>query len=337
MAERVRGKRNRPAITSQALSRRRFLACGSGLAFPWVLASPGQAAPPLAGGSSDRASQEKARRAIPQHKLTPLARRKVQAVLRRVTVFRRTPVKPVYCAVELFEFLTLHPDVLVGLWHVLGISNVRLRRTGPRTFVADDGAGTQSDVEFLYSAPGYHLVYSVGRYQGPLAPRPIRGGCLLQLHYAPVPQATVPTLLTRMEIFVRVDNLAVDLITRAFRNTVGKMADLNYTETVAFVGQMYRVAQRRPELLHQMTARMTGVARDDRERFVRLVYQVAGLEAPEEPLLAESPPAKLRKPPRVAQRPRTGPAPNAQDGAPQEEPLRQRWYQSGGKSQSMRR
>ncbi len=302
-------------------------------AVPWVLAVGRLAAQSPAGGSSDRASQEKARRAIPQRKLSTAARRKVQAVLRRVTVFRRTPVKPVYCVPELFEFLALHPDVLVGLWQVLGISNVRLRRTGPRTFVADDGAGTQSDVEFLYSSPGYHLVYSVGRYQGPLAPRPIRGGCLLQLHYAPVPQAAAPTLLTRMEIFVRIDNLAVDLITRAFRSTVGRMADLNYTETVAFVGQMYRVARRRPELLHQMSARMTGVARKDRERFVRLIYQVAGVEAPEEPLLAEPAQSGQRKPARLARRPQAGSAPSARGGTSRKtEPLRPRRYQSGAKS-----
>lgn len=333
MAEQVCGSRTWGEWTPLGFSRRRFLLGGSAACFlPWVVPLGELAAQSPAGGSSDRAAQERARRAIPQQKLSPAARRKVQAVLHRVSVFRRTPVQPVFCAPELFEFLVLHPDVLVGLWHVLGISNVRLRRTGRRTFVADDGAGTQSDVEFLYSSAGYHLVYSVGRYQGPLAPRPIRGGCLLQLHYASVPQATRPTLLTRMEIFVRIDNLAVDLVTRAFRNTVGKMADLNYTETVAFVGQMYRVAQRRPELLHQMTARMTGVARGDRERFVRLVYQVAGAEVPQEPLLANSAPGQGRKPARLVRRP-SPPGSSSREG----EPLRRQWRQSGGKPRSVRR
>ena len=336
MADRVRGCQLGQEITPQALSRRRFLlrTAAAGMLPAGLFPAEALRAESPAGGSSDRAALGQAQQAIPRAKLSPAARRKVDAVLHRVTVFRRTPVKPVYCTPELFRFLVLHPDVLVGLWRVLGISRVRLRRTGRETFAADDGAGTQSDVEFLHHGQGYHLVYSVGRYHGPLAPRPIRGGCLLQLHYAPVPQATVPMLLTRMELFVRIDNLAVDLITRAFRNTVGKMADLNYRETVAFVGQMYRVARVRPELLHQMAAHMTGVTREDRRRFVQLVYQTAGVEPPEE-LLPGKPQSRESLAERTRPRQEGGPRPDRETKL--RSAWRRRWSEGASRNRALRR
>ncbi len=264
-----------PASAGLGLSRRSFvglLGMAVGLRGQRGLAH----APTAPQGTSSAQAQRLAQKRLAQCPLPPQAALKVRSVLRRVALFRRTPVQTVLCELPLFEFLVLHPDMMVGLWRVLGISRVRLVRTGPGRFQADDGAGTRSTVEFLHTDRGYLLAYAQGGYEGPLVPRPLRGGCLLQLQYHPVPKTQHPTILTRMDLFVRIDNLAADLLTRAFRSTVGRMTDLNYTETMAFVGQLYQVARRRPELVEDMALRCSQVAPQDRRRFVQLVYRIAG-------------------------------------------------------------
>ena len=101
--------------------------------------------PPVSGTSDERAQQD-ARRQIDQlartNKLSADARRKADAVLSSVTLYRRLPTQVIRCDPDLYHFMTTRPDVTVNLWQVLDLSNIRLTRTGETTFHADDSAGT---------------------------------------------------------------------------------------------------------------------------------------------------------------------------------------------------
>src|SRR5690606_39744487 len=119
-----------------------------------------------AAGSSSREAREDAMRTIPYRQLNPDARRKVDAVLDNVTVFRRMPVQIMSCDPDFYLFMVQHPDVMVDLWKALGISNLTLVRTGADTFHGRDTEGSMNAIQIHYSSPELHLIYAVGTYVG---------------------------------------------------------------------------------------------------------------------------------------------------------------------------
>src|SRR5258708_3711623 len=137
--------------------------------------APPAAAAPLGKAISTREAREDAVRAIPYAQLSRSARAKVSNVLSATTLYRRMPSQRIDCDADLFQFLIEHPDLVVNIWQVLGISEVTLSRLDAHRFEADDKAGTLGSLEFLHSSPSLHLIYAQGTYEGPLFGRPIKG------------------------------------------------------------------------------------------------------------------------------------------------------------------
>src|SRR5690606_18100950 len=117
---------------------------------------------------ASRATRQEAIGSIPVEQLAAAARQKVMAVTSQTAIYRRLPTVVFECDPTLYRFLVDHPDLVVNIWEVLGISQVSLRRTGDHTFKADDGVGTLGDVEFLYRGKNLHIVYADGSYEGKL-------------------------------------------------------------------------------------------------------------------------------------------------------------------------
>jgi hypothetical protein len=249
-----------------------LLACGTlGIA---TKSSP--AAEPQAQGTNTPEAKESALQAIPYQELDDAGREKVDAVLSNVTIFRRMPIQVIRCDPEMYQFMITHPDVTVNIWEVLGISNVSLSRTGPNTFRADDGSGTQSDIEFLYRSDDTHLIYAVGSYEGSLFTKPVKGGCLLLLKtgYVREPDGTC-YITSRLDAFFRVDHAGVELVTKTFQPLVGKAADYNFVESLAFLSQLNRASETRPQQIERLSDKLTKVRDEDRRQFARIVGTIA--------------------------------------------------------------
>lgn len=229
-----------------------------------------------AAGSSSREAREDAMRTIPYRQLNPDARRKVDAVLDNVTVFRRMPVQIMSCDPDFYLFMVQHPDVMVDLWKALGISNLTLVRTGPDTFHGRDTEGSMTDIQFLYSSPELHLIYAVGTYVGGVFTKPVQGGCLILLRsgYARNPAGGYH-VTSRMDAFFRVDHSGLEFMARTFHPLLAKSADTNFMETAKFFGELARVAESRPELLHAWSERMVTISPEDRRGFVAAVDRAA--------------------------------------------------------------
>ena len=140
-------------------------------------------------GGSSQVMQQDAQRALPLSKLTPKGRELADRVLGDVTVFRRLPTQVIESDHEMYTFLVEHPDLVINIWEVMGLTKVVMNRIGPNSFRLNDGNGTTGDIHYLYRSPGHTLVYCEGTYTGSLMPRAIRGRCLLSLRSAGVRDA----------------------------------------------------------------------------------------------------------------------------------------------------
>ena len=118
--------------------------------------------------SSSQAAREDALQSLPFEKLDADARAKVDTVLANVSLFRRLPVRVIQCDADFYQLLVQHPDIVVNIWRLLGVTRMSLEQTGPNTFRMADGTGTVSTLEYLYRSTELQVVYSDGAYTGPL-------------------------------------------------------------------------------------------------------------------------------------------------------------------------
>jgi hypothetical protein len=238
-------------------------ACGGA----WA-ASPNQA-------TSSRAAREDAIRSIPLDKLDPVMKQKVSATLAGTSIYRRLPVQVTPCDPDLYLFMVRHPEVVVGIWEVMGISNVALARTGPDTFEASDNAGTLCQVKFCYSDHETQVIYAEGSYSGPLFSRPLQARCVLLLKTGYLQETDGRYHVTsRMDTFIEIDHAGVELLAKTLQMLVHRAADYNFVETAAFFGTVSRTAEANPAGMQRLAAKLPNIEPDVRERFAELSVEV---------------------------------------------------------------
>jgi hypothetical protein len=227
-------------------------------------------------GSSSRESREQALQAIPLGNLTPQAIAKLKPVLDDPTIFRRMPVQSIVCDPEMFTFIVRQPEVLVEIWQVMGMTRVTIGRTGPFTFAGEDGAGTTCRCELVLGSEKIHVYYTEGDYEGGLINRKLDGRCVCIIHsQSAVGENGQPLVTANMDIFLKLDNIGADLIAKTISPLVVKTADYNYIESLRFVSQLSSAAQRNPQAVEQLAARLEGLRPDVRNRFVQVAHQSA--------------------------------------------------------------
>jgi hypothetical protein len=226
--------------------------------------------------TSSRAARDDALKSIPFEQLDATARAKAAAVLRNVSFFRRMPIRVTQCDPDLYLFLVRHPDVIINIWHVLDVTKVTMEETGPGTFRMGDPAGTQGTVEFLYCDHDTLVIYTEGSYDGPLFVRPVKGRGLLLLKSGYVREPDGRYYVTsRLDAFMRVDHLGAEILAKTFQPLVGKVADINFTYTADFLGNLSRTAERSDDGLKRLASKLTEVRPQVRDEFAQLARRVA--------------------------------------------------------------
>lgn len=241
-----------------------------------ALVDPGARAVTFGGARTGRDAREEAIRAIPFDQLSPEAQSRISAVVDKPSIYRRMPVQVVDCDPSLYVFLVRNPEVVVNIWELMGITRVDLRRTGPFTFRATDGMGTKSLVELVYGTKDVHLVYSEGTYDGPLLRKPVRGRCVLLLRSGYVSTAEGRVHVTnQLDVFLQLDHVALDVLAKTIHPLLGRTADLNFIQTVAFLGRISRNAERNSAGMRRLAGRLERVEPSVRQRFADLTTVVA--------------------------------------------------------------
>lgn len=202
----------------------------------------------------------------------------VREVLENPSFIRQSHCDSLQCDPDLLNFLVRHPEVMVNIWELIGITNISAQRTGLNTFSADDGAGTKCNCELIYSENDLHIYYGTGLYDGILVPRTIKGRvvCVLRSKARPHTQSHSGHLIDgTMDVFLRVDNLGADLLTRTLGPMVGKITDHNYQETSRFVCQLSEVCAKYPQAAQSIAGQLNVHQESVRNEFAAIAAQIS--------------------------------------------------------------
>ena len=229
--------------------------------------------------ASSRETQADATRRIPMQQLNRESQSLVNDVVDKPSFFRRMPTQNIDCDPQMFQHLVRYPEVLVNIWDVMGITKVQVNRTGPYTFTADDGVGTTCKCDLIFGNEKIHIYYGTGAYKGNMAPRQITGRCVCVLYSSVAKSADGRSMINgAMDVFLKLDNLGADLLTRTLSPLVGKTADYNFVESAKFLAQISQVCERNPAGAQILASKLTKVQPQIRDEFARIAHRI-GSEA----------------------------------------------------------
>lgn len=218
-----------------------------------------------------RDTRREAIAAIPFQHLDANVQQTVHQIVSSPTLYRRLPVRTIECEQEMYLFLIRNPEVVVSMWQLIGITQVGCKRLGPYSFEGTDGAGTVTRVDLVYGTPQQHLYVADGQYEGPLMKRMTHGKCVMLLTSDYAAAADRRTQITsQLDLFVQLDNVGADFVAKTLHPLVGKVADANFIESVNFLSQVSRAAEKKGDSVQLLAQRMTQVAPEVRAEFVQV-------------------------------------------------------------------
>ena len=225
--------------------------------------------------ASSRETQADATRRIPVQQLNRESQALVSDVIDKPSFFRRMPSRNIDCDPQMFQHLVRYPEVLVNIWDVMGITRVQVNRTGPYTFTADDGVGTTCKCDLVFGNENVHIYYGTGAYKGSMAPRQITGRCVCVLYSSTaLSDSNHPIINGSMDVFLKLDNLGADLLTRTLSPLVGKTADYNFVESAKFLAQISQVCEHNPTGAQILASKLTKVQPQIRDEFSRIAHRI---------------------------------------------------------------
>lgn len=254
-----------------------------GAAMPRVGRAAGDARPAgsLVGalGQPGRDAERRALDAVPLDRMAAAERALADRTIRRCTLARRLPEASITCDPALVDFVLCKPQTIVDVWRVLGISRLALDPTGPGMWRFSDGYGTTGSVRLLHRERGEHgglyVFHGVGGYDGSLAPKPLTGSCVVVVRHAVDAAGGRPRQTVRIDAFLDVDGMGLELVTRTLQPLIIRSAATNVHEISLFVTQFAAAAARNPAAVSRMADRMTRTTPEDRRRLVALAAGTA--------------------------------------------------------------
>lgn len=228
------------------------------------------------GATTTKSARLDALQSIPVEQLDDEAREKVKSVLANVSVFRRLPIRLTDCDPDLYLFLVEHPDVTVNIWQALKITKLQLSHLEDDVYQVSEPNGTVAVTEFLHKSPDLHLIYGEGTYEGPLFARPVKGRCLIVLKTGYVRETDGRYYITtRLDTFLNVEHAGADLLTRLCHPLVGRTADLNFVQSLSFLGSLSRTAETNSRGVQRLASKLENVRPELRDRLSELAAEIA--------------------------------------------------------------
>ncbi|MBL8889917.1 MAG: hypothetical protein JNL67_08045 [Planctomycetaceae bacterium] len=228
----------------------------------------------LAPASTNKQAQQEALSLIPWNELNADGRKKIKDIVDNPSMYRRLPVSRIHCDPQFYQFSIRNPETIVGLWQAFGVTSMGLQRTGPYTFAGDDGAGTDCTAELIYGDQERHIYVGSGTYEGPVFKRKVTGRCVAILKTDMTPGAQQYALTNQLDVFLRVDNLAADMIARTLQPMVGRTADHNFNESLLFLQAFSETAANDPQRVAHLVQQLSQVQPETKQQFKQVVATV---------------------------------------------------------------
>ena len=238
-------------------------------------------------GSSSHAARNEAVRAIPWRELTPDSRRAAQFVVKNASIYRRLPTRIIDCDPDMFNFLFQHPEVVIDVWRVMGISQVTIAkmpagtRFGGSAYRGTDGAGTNGVIRVLFTQWGEDgqnvaVVFADGSYHGKPFAAELKAQSLLFVRWSAIQETNGRYYVTvRVDSFVRLDQIGVELVAKTVQPWIAKTADRNFIETLTFVSNFSRTAEKNPQGMQRLANRLASLDEPTRNELVALCFRTA--------------------------------------------------------------
>lgn len=249
------------------------------LAFVWSMSAAGaNAEEQHSEGSSSKRLRNQVVQSLPYHLLNQQTQSKIGQVLQKPSVYRRLPVTSIQADPDYFRFLTRNPEVVVGIWQLMGITNMTTERTGPFTVATNDGAGTITNLELVYGDQNQHIFYGTGTYEGPVLKRKLNGRCVMVLNTeSHQGQDGRPITTCQLDVFLKIDNATAGLVAKTIAPLVGSTADHNFVQSLKFVQRLNETTEKNGPGVQKMGNRLD-LSPEVHQKFdetVNLVFQRA--------------------------------------------------------------
>lgn len=225
-------------------------------------------------GTSSRQAKEQALRSVPMDQLNQETQQKLRPILNRPSIYRRLPHTSIKIDPDYYLHLVRHPEVIINIWQLMGVTQMTADRTGPYTLATDDGVGTLGNVELVYGTNNMHIYYCEGDYKGSVLTRNLRGKCVIILttDYQ-LNENGESVANSQLDIFLKIDNATLGLIAKTLHPIIGKTADHNFVESINFLERLNETTVKNGPGVQGMAHRLTTLTQEVRQEFV----QVAGL------------------------------------------------------------
>jgi hypothetical protein len=231
--------------------------------------------------TSSRAARDEAIRAIPWKSMSPAGRQTSQSIINNTSIYRRLPTRIIDCDPDLFTFLLQHPEIVIDVWRVMGISQVALNKAPDGSYRGTDGAGTTGNVRYLFSnwGEGAHntaVVYADGAYQGPPFGTALKAQTIMLMRSDSVRETNGRRYITvKLDTFVRIEQLGVEIIAKTVQPWIARTADQNLIETLTFVSNFSRTAEKNPQGMKRLATRLNSLDEPTRNQLVDLCFRTA--------------------------------------------------------------
>ena len=215
----------------------------------------------LTQASTNPAEANEALARVPWNLFPEKTKARFQQVAASPTMYRRLPMAGGRCNPELFDFFLTYPNTIVELWKQMGYEEVDMKQVDSATYAVSEKDGSSGKLTILYQNAELAVAHVVGTYRGAGMIRPVEGEAflILQVRYTE-DQALTPLVVCRLDAFVNIKNPGVDLVARAFNSMIGKIADANFEQTLAFVDSVSQTVEQDPRQFQQVVAQLGGLS-----------------------------------------------------------------------------
>ena len=213
---------------------------------------------------------------LPWNELTPATQTKIKSVASGSPLFHRMPQQKVLADPEIHQFLLRHPDLVIGFWEELGVTQLSLREVRENHYALREMGGTVATIEVLYRTNDLCIAYARGEYRGPLLAKAYQGEVILILRTQHTrDEMDEPMIVCDLDTIVQINSLGADILAKLFFASLTKVADTNFEVTMLFVSQVSRAAYRTPNTVKDTAEEITSVREEVFAEFCDVVDMVA--------------------------------------------------------------